>query len=272
MTVLSVAGNVVTQIKQTEKDGYTAVQLGFGTRKHATKALAGHLKKAGVESMPRMIREVRIADAATLPELGSMLQINDVLKPGDTINVTGQTKGKGFAGAVKRHHFRGGPRTHGQSDRERAPGSIGQTTTPGRVYRGKRMAGHMGDVQATVANLEVVDVNPKTEEILIKGLVPGAVNSIVFIEKVGEVKKFVPLIDAYKAEEEVTEAPEAEAAPVETASDTAQVAVEETVVEEPQEVKAEEPTAAQEEPAASEETAPAGETAPAEDEKEPEEK
>lgn len=268
VTVLSVAGNVVTQVKQTEKDGYTGVQIGFGSKKHPNKALLGHIKKAGLDRAPRIIREIRLAgDTASdmLPAQGDVLKISEILKPGDMIDVTGTTKGKGFAGVVKRHHFRGGPRTHGQSDRERAPGSIGQTTTPGRVYRGKRMAGHMGNVQATVTNLQVVDVDPVKDELLVKGLVPGGVNSIVMIEKTGEVKKFVSLIGAYKAEEEVAEAAEAETAPVETAADTVQVAVEETVAAEPEvettaEIKAEEPTTVQEEAAAPEEVAPTDET------------
>lgn len=115
------------------------------------------------------------------------------LKAGDLVDVIGISKGKGFAGVVKRHHFKGGPRTHGQSDRERAPGSIGQTTTPGRVYKGKRMAGHMGHSRTTIKNLQVVDVEENKNTLLIKGLVPGPVKSRVFIKKVGEDKKFVPL-------------------------------------------------------------------------------
>jgi large subunit ribosomal protein L3 len=193
------------QVKTPEKDAYTSVQLGFGVKKHANKSLLGHAKKANSKTAPRVMHEVRLrgeaAHADMLPEIGTTLAIADIFKLGDTIKVTGTSKGKGFAGVVKRHHFRGGPRTHGQSDRERAPGSIGQTTTPGRVYKGKRMAGHMGNVKAAVTNLEVLDIDPTTDELFIKGLVPGSLNSIVVIEKMGEVKKFVPLTDAYKAAE-----------------------------------------------------------------------
>lgn len=117
--------------------------------------------------------------------------VSNVLKPGDVVDVRGVSKGKGFAGVVKRHHFKGGPRTHGQSDRERAPGSIGQTTTPGRVYRGKRMAGRMGQEKVTVKNLRIVDI--RDDLIFLKGLVPGARNSVVSIKKKGEDKKFIPL-------------------------------------------------------------------------------
>lgn len=126
-----------------------------------------------------------------------LLKASEVLKPGDIVDVIGVSKGKGFAGVVKRHHFKGGPRTHGQSDRERAPGSIGQTTTPGRVYKGKRMAGRMGHERVTIKNLRVVDVSDNF--LLIKGLVPGPKNSLVMVKKVGEDKKFVPL---YKEESE----------------------------------------------------------------------
>ncbi len=206
VTILSVGGNVVTQVKQVDKEGYVGVQIGFGQKKHAGRALLGHAKKAGMGTAPRFIREVRLpSDTAgdTLPTAGDVLKIEEVFKPGDIVKVTGKSKGKGFAGVVKRHHFRGGPRTHGQSDRERAPGSIGQTTTPGRVYRGKRMAGHMGTGNATVTNLEVVDIDPKKSEILVKGLLPGSLNTILFIERTGEAKNFVPLIGAVKADEEV---------------------------------------------------------------------
>ena len=235
VTVVSVGGNVVMQVKTQETDKYTSVQLGFGTKKHANKPLLGHTKKAGVEKAPRILHEVRLADvdadASVLPEMGITLAVADILKPGDMIKVTGKAKGKGFAGVVKRHHFRGGPRTHGQSDRERAPGSIGQTTTPGRVYRGKRMAGHMGDGQATVSNLQVVDVNPKTDEVLIKGLIPGGVKSVVIIEKTGEAKNFVPLIGAYQEEVAVTDVPE-ETAAEETAAEPVEVKLDEAPVEE----------------------------------------
>lgn len=117
---------------------------------------------------------------------------NSIFTPGDEVKVTGWTKGKGFTGVVKRWGFAGGPKTHGQSDRHRAPGSIGQTTTPGRVYRGKRMAGHMGNVRHTVTGLEVIETNPAKNLLVVKGSVPGAANGYLTIEKTGQVKTYTP--------------------------------------------------------------------------------
>lgn len=195
VTVVGVAGNTVLQVKTLEKDTYKAVQLGFGTRKNGTKAILGHVKKADMKARPLAISEVRMNDSKDedIPAVGTVIIVEEVLQPGDTVDVVGTSKGKGYAGVVKRHHFKGGPRTHGQSDRERAPGSIGQTTTPGRVYRGKRMSGRMGHEKVTVKNLQIVDVDTTNNTVLIKGLVPGAVNSVVMIHKVGENKKFVPM-------------------------------------------------------------------------------
>ena len=197
VTAVYVVGNSVVQIKTEEKDKYSAVQLGFGIKKNPKPSILGHAKKAELKTTPSFLREVRVvkADLETLPKVGDILNAQDVFKPGDIVDVIGISKGKGFAGVVKRHHFKGGPRTHGQSDRERAPGSIGQTTTPGRVYKGKRMAGRMGHERVTAENLQVVDVG--NDMLLIKGLVPGGRNSMVLIKRVGESKKFVPL---YKEE------------------------------------------------------------------------
>lgn len=191
LSIISVGGNVVTQVKTADREGYNSIQLGFGTSRRPTKPMAGHIKKAGLkEKMPRFFREIRVDDSPDLIS-GSAIPVLEVFEPGDVVNVTGISKGKGFAGVVKRHGFRGGPRTHGQSDRERAPGSIGQTTTPGRVYKGKRMAGRMGNKRVTIKNLEVLDV--KEDTILVQGLIPGAKGSIVAITKVGKNKKFKPL-------------------------------------------------------------------------------
>ena len=195
---VSVLDSYVTQIKTADKDGYNSVQLGLGIKKNPNKALTGHGKKAGLEKTARFLKEFRVDDSS-LPTLGAKIDINEVFKPGDVVNVSGVSKGKGWAGGVKRWHFKGGPRTHGQSDRERAPGSIGQTTTPGRVYKGKKMAGKMGNTTATVRNLEVIEITTDGV-ILIKGLIPGSQNDLVVIKKIGENKKFVPL---YK--EEVSE-------------------------------------------------------------------
>lgn len=220
VTEVMVADNAVVSIKTQEKNGYTSVQLGYGTKKRPTKAMLGHIKGANLEKAPLFVREIRIVDTnEELPAAGAMVKLADVFKPGDLISVTGTSKGKGFAGGVKRYHFRGGPATHGQSDRHRAPGSIGSGTTPGRVYKGKRMAGKMGNETVTVKNLEVVGIDG--EMLLIKGVVPGVRKGFLVIKKLGEVKNFVALLETQKevpaevvAEEAVVEettAPEATA-------------------------------------------------------------
>jgi large subunit ribosomal protein L3 len=191
LTGVVVAGNFITQVKSADKEGYNALQLGIGTNKKAKKAIANHSKKAGLTQAARFLREARVDDVADTTS-GTEINVSDVFVPGDIVDVTGVSKGKGFAGGVKRWGFKGGPRTHGQSDRERAPGSIGQTTTPGRVYRGKKMAGRMGQDTVTVKNLEIIEVTADGV-LLIKGLVPGSLNSIVVVKKMGTNKKFVPL-------------------------------------------------------------------------------
>ena len=195
VTKLNVNGNIVVAIKTQARDKYSAVQLGFEKR---TKVKAPKSNRSDYQ----FLREVRMADADVVPTIGDVIKASEVFKPGDVINVTGISKGKGYAGGVKRYHFKGGPRTHGQSDRERAPGSIGSTTTPGRVYRGKRMAGKMGNEQVTVKNIRIVAVDDNF--ILVKGLVPGGRNTLLMLKKVGEDKKFVPLY-AEKVEEKVAE-------------------------------------------------------------------
>lgn len=198
VSVVAVTDIPVVGTKTIDKNGYTAIQVGIGSRKKAGKNLLGVVKKHNLKTVPYAIREVRVTADETLPIIGETISVDAVLKAGDIVKVTGISKGKGFAGVVKRHNFRGGPRTHGQSDRERAPGSIGQTTTPGRVYRGKRMAGRMGHEQVSVTNLQVIAVTDENgmKAVLVKGLIPGAVNSMVRIEKTGELseKKFVPLL------------------------------------------------------------------------------
>ncbi|MBU2632377.1 50S ribosomal protein L3 [Patescibacteria group bacterium] len=192
VSILATSGNIITQVKTSEKEGYDSVQLGFDVKKRPSKTFLGHSKKAGIEKTPRFLREIRLEDFSELTP-GTKINVLEVLGPGDIVNVTGISKGKGFAGVVKRHGFHGGPKTHGQSDRHRAPGSIGQGTTPGRVYKGKKMAGHMGVDTVTVKNLVVMDV-ADDGMVLIKGLVPGPKNGILMIKKVGEKKKFIPLI------------------------------------------------------------------------------
>ena len=179
VTAIQAGPCTVTQIKTGETDGYSAVQLAFGERKRLNKPMGGHLK--GVQGKPRFLREARVTDAGEL-KVGDKVDVG-IFKPGDIVDVIGTSIGKGFAGGVKRYHFRGGPKTHGQSDRLRAPGSIGSTTTPGHVLKGLRMAGHLGDHRATVQNLEVVEANPEKNLLLIKGAVPGANNGLLIIRK-----------------------------------------------------------------------------------------
>ncbi len=162
---------------------YTNIQIGFGTKTQNTKAEIGHTKKAGITQKLRFLRSMRVT---TIPEgwvVGKELAIGDVFAIGDVIRVTGISKGKGFAGVVKRHGFAGGPKTHGQSDKERSPGSIGATTTPGRVFKGKRMAGRMGQDTVTVKGLNVVAINEANHLLIVKGLVPGPKNTLIIIAK-----------------------------------------------------------------------------------------
>ena len=181
---------VVIRQKFKNVDGVDAVVVGFGIRRQITlnKSEVGMLEKAGLkDKLPRFLKDIKIEadqlDAAKLTP-GQTFSVDQVFKEGDFLAVTGTSKGAGFAGVVKRHHFKGGPRTHGQSDRERAPGSIGQTTTPGRVYKGKRMAGRMGMNRITIKNLKVIKVDPEKNILTIKGIVPGKRNSLLVIKKI----------------------------------------------------------------------------------------
>lgn len=182
VTKLQCKPSTVTQIKTLNNDGYWAIQLGFGEKriKNTTKPLQGHLKKANVT--PKQIQEVRFQSRPE-EKVGDKVSFEGLLSTGDLISVSAMSKGKGFASGIKLFNFRGGPRTHGQSDRERAPGSLGQTTTPGRVYKGKKMAARMGWNKVTVKNLKVISVNPETYEVVVSGAVPGIVNGLVTIKK-----------------------------------------------------------------------------------------
>lgn len=201
VTLLEVAPNVVTQVKKADgKDGYEAVQLGLGTKKSVKKPQIGHAKKAGVEQKIRWLREVR-TDKADI-EAGQEILVGKVFAKGDEVKVTGVSKGRGFQGGVKRYGFAGGPKTHGQSDRHRAPGSIGSGTTPGRVFKGKRMAGHMGVDQVSVRGLEVISVDRKNNIIAVKGAVPGSGGSLIIIEKLGRIKGYTPPPEEKEEEEE----------------------------------------------------------------------
>ncbi len=178
VTVIEAGPCVVTQVKLPEKDGYAAIQLGFEETKRLTEPEKGHLK--GLPPL-RHLRELRTDDAGQY-ERGQRLDVS-IFKPGDVVDVIGISKGKGFAGVVKRHHFRGGPRTHGQSDRQRHPGAIASGTTPGNIVKGLRMAGRMGTDRVTVHNLRVELVDPERNLLALRGAVPGGVNGILFIRK-----------------------------------------------------------------------------------------
>ncbi len=178
VTVIEAGPCYVTQIKTVDRDAYNAVQIGLDETKRLNKAEAGHLKDL---PLLRHLRELRTDDVARY-HLGQKLDVS-IFKVGEKVDVVGTSKGKGFAGVVKRHGFRGGPKTHGQSDRHRAPGAIGSTTSPGRVFKGLRMAGHMGARRTTSQNLEVVLVDPERNLLAVRGAVPGAKDSLVFVRR-----------------------------------------------------------------------------------------
>lgn len=174
VTVIEAGPCVVAQIKTIERDGYEAVQLGFGDVKRLNKARTGHLKASRAS---RYLREVQADDASEF-EVGQNIGV-DIFELGELVDVIARTKGRGFAGVMKRHGFHGGPRTHGQSDRARAPGSIGGGTTPGKVYKGLKMPGHMGNKRVTIKGLEVIRVDLERNLLMLKGGVPGAINSLL---------------------------------------------------------------------------------------------
>ncbi len=181
VTVIEAGPCVVTQVKTNDRDGYAAVQLGFGEVKRLNKPRAGHLKSS---RNSRYLREVQ-ADDSNEFQVGQNIGV-DIFEPGEFVDVIAQTKGRGFAGVMKRHGFHGGPRTHGQSDRARAPGSIGGGTTPGKVFKGLKMAGHMGNRRVTIKGLEVVSIDPDRNLLLLKGGVPGARNSLLQFRRAGK--------------------------------------------------------------------------------------
>lgn len=182
VTVLEVAGNRVTQVKTEETDGYNAIQVAFGSKKpsRVSKPLSGHYAKAGVEA-GEMLKEFHI-DADKLADLkvGTTLSV-EMFTVGQKVDVTGITIGKGFVGAIKRHHFSSNRASHGNSVTTRAPGSIGNRQDPGRVFPGKRMAGHLGDVQRTTQNLVVARVDVERQLLLVRGAVPGAKGGKVIV-------------------------------------------------------------------------------------------
>jgi large subunit ribosomal protein L3 len=186
ITAIEAGPCTITQVKTDEKDGYNAAQLGMSVIGPQKSSKRGRSKDKETVKY-RYMREIRVDDAKDL-EPGQTIDVS-LFKAGDIVNITGISKGKGFAGTVKRHHFAGGPKTHGQSDRHRAPGSIGSTTTPGRVFKGMRMAGHMGNERTTVRNLEIYESDPERNLLLVKGAVPGARNGLLIIKKSGKGKK-----------------------------------------------------------------------------------
>jgi len=183
VTAIEVSPCTVTQIKSAAIDGYESVQLGIGTTKKSTKPKIGHTKKSSNELF-RYLREVRSKGTDDLT-LGDKFDAS-IFEAGERLDVTGITKGRGFQGTVKRHNFKGGPKTHGQSDRHRAPGSIGAGTSPGKVLKGKKMAGHMGNVKVTVRNLEVVSVDAERNAVIVKGAVPGSRQGLLLLSKRGK--------------------------------------------------------------------------------------
>lgn len=176
VTVIEAGPCTVTQVRTAQTDGYQAVQLGFGEKRRLTKPLKGQLKGL---PLARYLREFRVADSSSYKR-GDKIMV-EAFAPGDRVKVTGISKGKGFQGVVKRHHFGGGPASHGHKDNLRAPGSIGPTD-PGRVFKGTRMAGRMGGDQVTLRNLEVVEVIAEKNLLLIKGAMPGARHSLLLIQ------------------------------------------------------------------------------------------
>ncbi len=182
VTVLQVSKHYVSQIKTIIHDGYSALQLVTGTKRHTTKPLAGHFAKANVPA--GSVREFRLPNDEALAAftLGSEIAIDSVFSEGQLIDVTGTSKGKGFQGGIKRHNFRGQDNSHGNSVSHRAPGSIGQNQTPGRVFKGKKMSGHLGNVQRTVQNQILVKIDIDRGLLLVKGVVPGAPGSEVVIK------------------------------------------------------------------------------------------
>ncbi len=185
VTAVEVGPCFVTDVRTPEKNGYSAVQIGFHDDKRLNKPEAGHLKAAG---------NLKLRHLAEFPVEGTEYALGDrigveLFEDGQRVDVSAVSKGKGFQGGVRRHNFRGGPKTHGQSDRHRAPGSIGSGTTPGRVYKGTRMAGHMGSVRTTIMNLEVVSRNEDAGVIFVAGSVPGPIGALVRVRKARKVSR-----------------------------------------------------------------------------------
>jgi len=255
----------IVDVKTSEKEGYWSMQLGFDTTKNIKKSRDGITQKAGIKAPLRFLKEIRFDAAEALIDgkkrgikvnevemwVGDTLKAGDIFAKNDSVDITGTSKGKGFQGVVRRHGFAGGPKTHGQSDRHRAPGSIGSGTTPGRVYKGKRMAGRMGGDTVTVQNLLVVDAGE--DFIAVKGLIPGAINGYLVVKSASpmpekpveeevEVVEASPVVEEKAVEEApiVVEAPAEETKEETPVADKASVEATETAPEEEKEVETEE--------------------------------
>lgn len=259
VTVLEVGPCVVTQVRTGQRDGYNAVQIGFGQAKQLNQPARGHLKPSG--ALVRVLREFPADDASVLT-VGQTLSAT-VFQPGDIVDVTAKSKGRGFQGAVKRHGFGGGRKTHGQGDRYRAVGSIGAGTYPGRVTKGKRMPGHMGDEQVTMRNLIIERVDPLRNLIMVRGAVPGARNGVVTIRYAKGVEVAQRLTEEEWAE--LIGTPVVEPEPEVVEEQEAEVEAEGPVAE----VEAEEPEGEAEAPEAEAETPEAEEPAMEEQSEEP---
>lgn len=232
VTQLSVVNNVVVGQKLRDDQQPLSFEIGYGKKKlkNTDKPLRSRLEKGGFSVGVTSLRQVAAAEGSTL-KVGDTINVKDVLEVGDVVKVQGVTKGRGFGGAMKRHGFQGQPKTHGQSDRARAVGSIGNRTTPGRVFRGKRMAGHYGVETQTVMGLTVLYVDPTTQSIWLSGPVPGHMQSVVTITKTGEKKNIEldekasgikPVVEAAAPEQSQEAAPTTETAEVTQAEVTPQ--------------------------------------------------
>jgi large subunit ribosomal protein L3 len=193
VTILKVGPGVVVQIKTDSKEGYNALVVGFGSQKESRikSPQLKYYQKNNFKSFPSFTREIKVSNPQDY-KIGDIISADQIFSIGDIVNAQGTTKGRGFTGVIKRWGFHGGPRTHGQSDRERAPGSIGQGTDPGRVHRGKKMPGHYGDEVKTIKNLVIANITK--DEIWVTGPVPGSINSTIMLTKTKE-KKFIGLLN-----------------------------------------------------------------------------
>ena len=189
VTIIEAGPCIVTQIKTAKRDGYEAAQIGWVDvqERKLSGSERGHLRKRKLP-LVRVLREVPV-DGTDDIQVGRRIDVASLFTAGERVDVIGTSKGEGFAGVVKRHHFAGGPRTHGQSDRLRRPGSIGPGSTPGRVFKGTRMAGRMGNDRVTVQNLRVVSIDAERNLIMIKGAIPGPTNGPVMVRKAIKAKK-----------------------------------------------------------------------------------